>query len=129
MQEINDRAYTLRLEPIPDNGNGKFRKGHTPWNKGMTWREMGMTDEQMQDKIAILRENKKKNTYAHIPDLVAMHEKPVIQMDEDGNRLHWYRSSAQAARKLGLIGRNIRKVCNGERYSCGGFRWKFDERF
>ena len=129
MQEINDRAYTLRLEPIPDNGNGKFRKGHTPWNKGMTWKEMGMTDEQMQSKITILRENKKKNTYAHIHDLVAMHEKPVIQMDEDGNRLHWYRSSAQAARKLGLIGRNIRKVCNGERYSCGGFRWKFDERF
>jgi hypothetical protein len=58
-----------------------------------------------------------------------MHPKPVIQMDEYGNRLHWYTSSEAAARKLGIFGRNIRKVCNGERHTCGGFKWKWDERF
>ena len=55
--------------------------------------------------------------------------RPVIQMDEDCNRLHWYASSSSAARKLGLIARNIRAVCYGDRPRCGGYRWKFDERF
>lgn len=30
---------------------------------------------------------------------------------------------------IGLQGRNIRKVCDGERHTCGGYCWKWDERF
>jgi hypothetical protein len=50
-------------------------------------------------------------------------------MDEQGNRLHWYGSSEAAARKLGVSGRNIRSVCDGQRKHCGGFTWCWDERF
>jgi hypothetical protein len=50
-------------------------------------------------------------------------------MDEYGYRLHWYESSEAAARKLGVNARNIRQVCAGHRMHCGGFRWKWDERF
>lgn len=122
---MNDSAYTLHLDYIPKS-KGTFQKGRTPWNKGLSWEEQGWTEERRAKVIAQLRENKKKNKYEHNTDHLM---KPVIQMDEDGNRLHWYESSEAAARKLGITGRNIRKVCDGQRNFCGGYRWCWDERF
>ncbi len=121
---MNDSAYTLHLDYVPKK-KGTFQKGNTPWNKGLSWEEQGINEEEMKRRIAILQENSHKNGYGHKPT----HSKPVIQMDEDGNRLHWYPSSEAAARKLGIIGRNIRKVCDGQRNFCGGYRWCWDERF
>lgn len=117
-------AYELHIDP-PKKRQGRFKKGNTPWNKGMTWEEQGVSEETRKRKIAILQANSHKNGYSHKPT----HSKPVIQMDEYGNRLHWYDSSSSAARKLGLQARNIRAVCYGNRPRCGGFRWKFDEQF
>ena len=122
---MNDKAYTLHVDPVRRN-KGRFMKGCTPWNKGLSWEQQGWTEERKQKIIAQLRENRKKNDYSKTGDHL---KHPVIQMDEYGNRLHWYESSEAAARKLGIIGRNIRKVCDGERNFCGGFRWKWDERF
>jgi len=121
---MNDSAFTLYIAPTK-NKQGRFQKGHTPWNKGMSWEEQGVSAEEHKRKVAILQANSHKNGYGHKPT----HSKPVIQMDEYGNRLHWYESSEAAARKLGLQGRNIRKVCDGQRNFCGGFRWRWDERF
>lgn len=122
---MNDGAYTLYIEPKKSQ-RGRFEKGRTPWNKGLSWNEQGFTEERKQKVIATLRENRKKNDYKKSADHL---KHPVIQMDEYGNRLHWYESSEAAARKLGLHGRNIRKACDGERNSCGGFRWKWDKVF
>lgn len=122
---MNDSAYTLHLDYVPKK-KGTFQKGRTPWNKGLSWEQQGWTEERRAKVIAQLRENKKKNKYEHNTDHLM---KPVIQMDEYGNRLHWYESSEAAARKLGITGRNIRKVCDGERKHCGGYRWCWDERF
>lgn len=121
---MNDEAYTLYIAPQKKR-HGQFKKGNIPWNKGMTWEEQGISEEARKRKIAILQANSHKNGYSH----KSVHSKPVIQMDEYGERLHWYESSEVAARKLGLQGRNIRKVCDGERHTCGGFRWRLDERF
>jgi len=120
---MNDSAYTLHLDPIIRQ-KGKFRKGQTPWNKGKKWNEM--FDEKTQAK---LKEHLKEISKTGAAGKGHPHPKPVIQMDEYGNKLHWYASSEAAAKKLGLHGRNIRKVCDGERNSCGGFRWCWDERF
>lgn len=123
---MNDSAYTLHLDYVPKKRKGRFKKGNTPWNKGMTWEQQGYTEERKEKVLAQLKVNMSKNKYEN----TAKHlRKPVIQMDEYGNRLHWYASSAAAARKLGVISRNIRHVCDGKRHTCGGYYWKWDERF
>ena len=122
---MNDKAYTLHLDYIPK-AKGTFQKGHTPWNKGLSWEQQGYTKERKEKVLAQLKVNMSKNKYENTTEHL---KKPVIQMDEYGNRLHWYASSEAAARKLGLQGRNIRKVCDGERHTCGGYRWCWDERF
>ena len=122
---MNDSAYTLHLDYIPKTKN-TFQKGHTPWNKGLSWKEQGWTEERKEKVLAQLKVNMSKNKYENTTEHL---KKPVIQMDEYGNKLHWYASSEAAARKLGITGRNIRKVCDGERNFCGGYRWCWDERF
>ena len=122
---MNDSAYTLHLDYVPKN-KGTFQKGNTPWNKGLSWEEQGWTKERKEKVLAQLKVNMSKNKYENCAEHL---KKPVIQMDEYGNKLHWYPSSEAAARKLGLHGRNIRKVCDGERNFCGGYRWCWDERF
>ena len=115
---VNDSAYTLYLPPAPR------KHGGGAWNKGLTWKEM--YDDETRER---LRTHLKRISRLGAAGRGHPHPKPVIQMDDDGNRLHWYASSVKAAKKLGLQDRNIRKVCEGERHHCGGFRWKFDERF
>lgn len=122
---MNDSAYTIHLEPANKKHSGKFQKGHTPWNKGLSWEEQGIVGEEAKKRKHALQASAHKNGYSHKPT----HSKPVIQMDKDGNRLHWYISSEAAARKLGIHGRNIRKVCDGERITTGGYTWCWDERF
>lgn len=122
---MNDEAYTLHLDYIPKT-KSTFKKGNIPWNKGLSWEKQGWTEERKEKVLAQLKVNMSKNKYENTTEHL---KKPVIQMDEYGNRLHWYESSEAAARKLGITGRNIRKVCDGERNFCGGFRWRWDERF
>ena len=122
---MNDEAYTLHLDYIPKT-KSTFKKGNIPWNKGLSWEKQGWTEERKEKVLAQLKVNMSKNKYENTTEHL---KKPVIQMDEYGNRLHWYESSEAAARKLGLQGRNIRKVCDGERHTCGGYRWCWDERF
>lgn len=123
---MNDSAYTLHLDPeVPQrNKKGQWNKGGVAWNRGKTWNEM--YDKETQER---LKEHLRSICRKGCAGKGNAHPKPVIQMDKYGNRLHWYGSSEAAARKLGLIGRNIRKVCDGERNFCGGFKWKWDERF
>lgn len=122
---MNDLAYTLHIDPPKKRRPGQHKEGYVAWNKGKSWDEQGWTKERREKVIAQLRINKSKNKYNRMNPRT----KPVIQMDEDGNRLHWYVSSDAAARKLGVNGRNIRSVCDGKRGHCGGFRWRWDERF
>ena len=123
---MNDEAYTLHIDQPKKRKVGQHKEGYHAWNRGLTWEQQGWTEERKKKVIAQLMENRKKNTYKTCYN----HFKhPVIQMDKYGDELHWYESSEAAARKLGLQGRNIRKVCDGERHTCGGFRWRWDERF
>ena len=121
---MNDEAFTLYTAPT-EKRRGKFKEGNIPWNRGKTWKEQGLSEEDMKNRIEKLK------AHAHIPQkgCKPTRSHPVIQMDEYGNRLHWYESSEAAARKLGITGRNIRKVCDGQRNFCGGYRWRWDERF
>lgn len=126
---MNDSAYTLHLgEKEKDRDKlGRFKKGCKPWNYGMSWEEQGYVGEKAEIHKKKFHIASHKNGYKR--NKIQKNAIPVIQMDEDYNRMHWYISSDVAAKKLGLIGSNIRKVCRGERNYCGGFRWKYDELF
>ena len=112
MQEINDKAYTLHLEPeiSQRDTKGRWNKGGKAWNRGMKWGEMfdKETIERLKNHLREVGSKGNKGKGFN-------NGRPVIQMDEDGNRLHWYASSSSAARKLGLIARNKRSVCYGDR--------------
>jgi len=122
--KTNDSAYTLHLAP-EHKSKGRFKKENTPWNKGLSWKEQGLSDDEIKKRLLRLQ----ANAYRPQKGCKPSHPHPVIQMDEYGNKLHWHESSEAAARKLGLQGRNIRRVCDGERKHCGGFCWSWDERF
>ena len=54
--------------------------------------------------------------------------KPVIKMDLNGVELESYYSISQASRETGIYKQHIWRVCNGERKSTRGFRWKYTDR-
>lgn len=116
-----DAAYTLHLDIVTER-----RRPVRSWNRGLSWDAQGVPQEEQERRRGILRKHSfpKGHVGGRPPK-----ENPVIQMDESGERLHWYRSSEAAARKTGCSGRNIRKVCDGERKHAGGYRWRWDERF
>ena len=124
---MNDSAYTLHLEPAnKKNKTSKFQKGNIPWNKGLSWEEQGIVGEEARKRKEAFKKASHKNGYNH---KTPKNSHPVIQMDDYGNRLHWYASSEVAARKLGLHGRLIRRVCDGERQHTGGYKWCCDKHF
>ena len=51
--------------------------------------------------------------------------KKVAQINKDGEIVHIFNSSNEAARVLNLCRQNINKVCNGERHSTGGFKFQY----
>lgn len=125
--EIEEKTYTLHIPECPKPKNsGQFRKGMKTWNKGMTWDEMGMSKCSQEKIRAILAEGRKKCDHHKCGGWNA---KPIIQMDEEGNKIGWFYSSRHAAERLNLIERNIRSVCEGKRPRCGGFKFKFDPTF
>ena len=149
MNEVDDKAYTLNLNNVhlPEkpqrNRKGQWNKGGVAWNRGKKWNEMFYNSSLPTAQDAMTRTYELAKALRNICNNDSELGKragnrgkgfeqlwrPVIQMDEYGNRLHWYQSSSHAARKLGLQARNIRAVCYGDRPRCGGFRWKFDEHF
>ena len=110
--------------PPETNRHGYFPKGNKPWNRGMSWDEMGIPKEK-QDAM---RKNLEMYQGKGNPKLAGWNARPVIAINEYGEQVHWYKSAADAARKLGLVRRNITRACM-KGYYCGDFRWKYDSRF
>ena len=86
MYEVDDSAYTLHLEnvklPPPRSKKGQWNKGGVAWNRGKTWNEM--FDKETQER---LREHLRSICHNGCAGKGHPHPKPVIQMDEYGNRL------------------------------------------
>lgn len=55
---------------------------------------------------------------------VSWNAQPVLQLDKEGNIINEWRSAKYAAEQLGLSQGNIWSVINGDRNTCGGFKWK-----
>lgn len=124
LENILDKGDIELYLPSTPKSHGQFQKGHKPWNKGKSWDEMGISKEKQKSMRMNLEAYQGKGN----PNLGGWNAKPVIAVDEYGNRVHWYRSAQDAADKLGLIRRNIARACV-KGYYCGDYRWRYDSRF
>ena len=50
---------------------------------------------------------------------------PIIQYGLDGEYLNTYLGVKDAQKATGVNRNSIRLVCNGERDSAGGYKWKY----
>ena len=57
-------------------------------------------------------------------DTLSWNAQPILQLDREGNIINEWRSATYAAKKLGLNQGNIWSVINGDRNTCGGFKWE-----
>ncbi|NIQ16267.1 MAG: hypothetical protein GTO02_18310, partial [Candidatus Dadabacteria bacterium] len=55
---------------------------------------------------------------------VSWNAQSVLQLDKEDNIINEWRSASDAAKNLGLSQGNIWSVINGDRNTCGGFKWK-----
>ncbi len=116
-------SYILTLEPVRSDRNaatGHFQKGAKPWNKGMSWDEMGFSKE-LQKKIQknLLRGRGGRE------DIGGWNMRPVVAVSKSG-RFVRFASARSAAKLLNLSPRNIIHVCRKERQHCGGLRWFYE---
>lgn len=100
--------------------NGCFLKGNVPHNKGKKWDEW-LSAEKQERIRGYLRIGRKGGN----PQLAGWNKKHVIA-SKDGREL-WFESATHAARASSLIRRNISHCANGERKTCGGWRFRWTE--
>ena len=68
-------------------------------------------------------EETKKKISESKKGVVSWNAQSVLQLDKEGNMINEWRSASDAANKLGLSQGNIWSVINGDRNTCGGFKW------
>ena len=100
--------------------NGRFLKGHVPFNKGRKWSDYIDTEKAVR-MLKGLEGGRKGN-----PSMPGWNARPIVAV-KDGRFMGWFRSSYDAERKTGIQGRNIRLCCNGKRRHAGGLRWFFED--
>ena len=53
------RIVLFEEERIKTVNSSRFKKGHNPWNKGLSWKEQGVSNEDKNKKLSNLRVNGK----------------------------------------------------------------------
>ena len=115
-------SYELYIEPIKINPiNGRFMKGHIPFNKGKK-----MTDWMDINKIERVKKYLEIGRKAGNHDLPGANKIEIVGI-KDG-KLTAFKSSSDATKILKAKGvkvnqRNIRAVCLGKRKKAGGYQW------
>lgn len=54
-----------------------------------------------------------------------LYSKPVKQLSKDGEVLHVYSSTKEAAKMTGCQSNHIQEVCNNKRKTTGGYKWAY----
>lgn len=99
--------------------NGRFLKGHTPFNKGKRWSEY-MNMRKQKKCLKNLELGRRGN-----PDIAGRNARSVVAI-KDNQIIGIYKSAADAGRKTGICSRNIIGCCRGERKQAGGFKWYYE---
>lgn len=101
--------------------NGRFLKGHTPFNKGKKWSDY--MDMRKAKRIKRIGEKNLVRNYR----IAGWNARPVVAIE--GRKIAGiYPSASEAGRKTGICGRNIISCCSGKRKRAGGYRcfWESD---
>nr|DAQ28689.1 MAG TPA: PROTEIN/DNA Complex catalytic motif, Helix-turn-helix DNA [Caudoviricetes sp.] len=111
-----NELYIPPERPTRNLVNGRFLKGHTPFNKGKKWSDY-IDDRKRRKMLRGLELGRKGN-----PNIAGSNAKQVVAI-KDGQLFAIYSSSNDAGRKTGICSRNIRSCCSGKRKSAGGYQW------
>lgn len=56
-------------------------------------------------------------------------EKPIVQLDLDGNFIKEWKNGQIAAKEVGVQNPNLVKCLKGKRNMCGGFKWEYADKY
>jgi hypothetical protein len=104
--------------------NGRFLKGHEPWNKGKKAKDY-MSAEAMERMLKGLEKGRVGNTI-----MCGWNKKPVVAIKE-GKVVGFFESASKAGKELNIQDRNIRSVCDKRRKTAGGmqFFWAVNNEY
>lgn len=99
--------------------NGRFLKGHIPFNKGKKWSD-----------YMDMRKAKRVKKYLELgrsgnPNIGGCNARKVVAV-KNGRLMGVFASAMEVERKTGIRHENISKCCRGERKRAGGFQWFFE---
>lgn len=96
--------------------NGRFLKGHTPFNKGRKLEEY-LSKQQIEYVTSFLSRTGHSNFGGW--------NKKEIAAVKDGKLICVFESARDAQRKTKIQTRNINSCCNKKRKRAGGYEWYF----
>lgn len=110
--------YLAPVKPQHNPVNGRFLKGHKPFNKGKKWADY--MDMRKAEKV-------KKNLLLGSGNMnLGGHNKRKVIGIKDGKIIGCFESATKAADLLTLQRRNIGHCCEGKRAKCGGINWFYE---
>ena len=98
--------------------SGAFKKGLSPWNKGVGGYTTSRKGSKVPDSVRKKISNTLKGKYRNCGS-----SKSVIQIDKAGNKIHIYPSATEASRVTGIKKGSIINNTNGRSKSAGGYCW------
>lgn len=105
---------------------GQWNKGHKTWNKGMTWKQMGihpMTQKRLKKALAKGREYQLKASMAN----AKKHRIPILATRISDGQEMYFECCRSFAERFNVNVRNVNRAMN-HGYTCKGFKIKrFDD--
>lgn len=114
-----NELYIAPERPTRNLVNGRFLKGHIPFNKGRKWSDYldGRKKKKILKNLSLGRNGNSFIAGNNAKQVIAIKDKRLIAV---------YPSSNAAERKTGICSRNIRSCCSGKRKHAGGYECFFE---
>ena len=107
------RIVLYEEEQIKVENSSRFKKGHNPWNKGLSWKEQGVSNENKNKKLSNLRVNG-KDEYHGKP------KRKVFVFTKEWKLINKYESLIQASKVMNVSYQSIGRACQNKKYTCKG---------
>lgn len=112
------RLVALTYIPNPNNLPQVNHKDENPQNNSVDNLEWCTGKQNCNYGLHRQRISQRLNTKHHL-------SKPVARLDTSGNIIETFKSTREAARKIGVRSENISRCCNGKYKLVCGSKWKY----